>query len=714
MAVMAEPRVCFVVTELLGIIPNGGIATATVHTALVLAQQGYRVDLFYCGVQDEMQLEWVDRYERAELRVRRLDRSQTAHPPFVADSYRLYQQLKHDAYDTIVFQDWQGLGYCSMVAKREGLAFTTTRLVHICHGPTNWLRQANSQLAVEGHELGYAHMERRSAELADVIVGPSRHLIDWMGQAGWNLPAQRHVIPYFTEAHTIDVHSRVQPAAERSDPLTELVFFGRLEERKGVRVLTGALNLLGPKLLDGVTVAFVGREATLTRADVTAMIDPDVRDRLGRLLFHGHFDQAQARAYLKQPGRVAIVPSYLDNSPNVVYECIDDRISFLASRAGGSGELVADADRESVLFDPSPASLAGLLGPLVAERRAPVPAMPSYSGDASLAAWRPLLEPAPPTTPATEASADDAPLVSVVVPHFNQPELIWPTLQSIADQDYPNLEIVLVDDGSTDAAAVENLSALEAHEWGRPFTLVRQENLYLGAARNTGARHAKGDLLAYVDDDDLISADYIRVLVCALHAFDADAVTVAIHGVEADDAGTIQPNADNATWVFFGDAPHLGTMINVFGGAAAMYRRAALDAVGGFFLHRDIGHEDWDLLARLNLAGHTVVSVPEPLYTYRVRPKSMLRTTPTWANMQPVFESYKQHLPEALRSWAELVRGQQEVIDELRASRGVAELERRAAVAALEQHQRYLAVLRRSLRTSGDESRGSSPGARDG
>jgi glycosyltransferase involved in cell wall biosynthesis len=700
MAAMAESRVCFAVTELLGLVRNGGIATATTHAAQVLSEHGYQVDLFYCGLQEELEAEWAERYRRAGVTVRWLDRSQMVHPPFIADSYRLYQRLKQLSYDAVVFQDWQGLGYCSVVAKRQGLAFDRTRLIHICHGPNEWLREANRQLMLDGHELGSAQMERRSAELADAIVGPSRHLIDWMQGAGWQLPDAQFVIPYFTEGDTVDLTARPEPVSVEGEPLTELAFFGRLEERKGVRMFAQALNLLGPKLLDGVIVSFVGREATLTRDQVTAMIEPPVRERLGGLHFHGTFDQAQARNYLRQPGRVAIVPSYLDNSPNVIYECIEDRISFLASRAGGTGELVAESDRDATLFDPSPRSLADLLSPLVAERRKPRPALPSYDGPTSLDAWRPLLAPVEDATGVSEPGRGESPLVSVVVPHFNQPELIWLTLQSIAAQSYPALEIVLVDDGSTDPAAIENLAALESHDWGRPFTVVRQENQYLGAARNTGAAHANGELVAFVDDDDLIAPDYITVLVSALSAMEADAVTIAIHGVEAADDGTIPDEPDNAVWVFFGDAPHLGTVLNVFGGAAALYKRAALEAVDGFFTHRDIGHEDWDLLARLNLAGHRVVSVPEPLYTYRVRPKSMLRTTPTWANMQPVFDSYRALLPEALRPWAELVRGQQDIIDDLRARVGVAEGERTALAAALEQHQRYLTVLRRGLERS--------------
>ena len=70
----------------------------------------------------------------------------------------------------------------------------------------------------------------------------------------------------------VDLAVRPEPVSVEGEPLTELAFFGRLEERKGVRVFAQALNLLGPKLLDGVIVSFVGREATITRDQVTSMI----------------------------------------------------------------------------------------------------------------------------------------------------------------------------------------------------------------------------------------------------------------------------------------------------------------------------------------------------------------------------------------------------------------------------------------------------------
>ena len=252
MAAMAESRVCFVVTELLGLVRNGGIATATTHAALVLSQHGYDVDLFYCGMQERME-PGLGRSLPACRRHGALARPHPDGPSAVRGG-----QLSPvpPAEGVVVRRDrLPGLAGPGLLLDGRQASRTrvrrSTRLIHICHGPNEWLREANRQLVLDGHELGYAHMERRSAELADAIVGPSRHLIDWMAGAGWKLAEQQSVIPYFTEGHTVDLQARPQPAVESTDPLTELVFFGRLEERKGVRVFAEALNVLGPKLLDG-------------------------------------------------------------------------------------------------------------------------------------------------------------------------------------------------------------------------------------------------------------------------------------------------------------------------------------------------------------------------------------------------------------------------------------------------------------------------------
>lgn len=99
------------------------------------------------------------------------------------------------------------------------------------------------------------------------------------------------------------------------------------------------------------------------------------------------------------------------------------------------------------------------------------------------------------------SATSSQPLVSVVVPAYNYAHLIRETLDSLAAQTYPHWECVVVDDGSTDetGAVVGAYAAGDAR-----VRYVRQENLKLSAARNTGVRHAAGAYFQFLDADDLI------------------------------------------------------------------------------------------------------------------------------------------------------------------------------------------------------------------
>jgi glycosyltransferase involved in cell wall biosynthesis len=89
------------------------------------------------------------------------------------------------------------------------------------------------------------------------------------------------------------------------------------------------------------------------------------------------------------------------------------------------------------------------------------------------------------------------PLISVIVPVFNCERFVAEALQSVLAQDYPNLELVVVDDGSTDATPDVVRSV---HPKVR---LVCQRNLGPAAARNRGIRESHGEYLAFLDGDDV-------------------------------------------------------------------------------------------------------------------------------------------------------------------------------------------------------------------
>jgi glycosyltransferase involved in cell wall biosynthesis len=101
------------------------------------------------------------------------------------------------------------------------------------------------------------------------------------------------------------------------------------------------------------------------------------------------------------------------------------------------------------------------------------------------------------------------PLITVIVPIYNVENYLNRCLQSIVDQTYLNLEIILVNDGSTDS------SKSIANKWAKKdqrIRLINQKNQGLSAARNKGIQEAKGEYLTFIDSDDFITTDYVSYL----------------------------------------------------------------------------------------------------------------------------------------------------------------------------------------------------------
>lgn len=115
------------------------------------------------------------------------------------------------------------------------------------------------------------------------------------------------------------------------------------------------------------------------------------------------------------------------------------------------------------------------------------------------------------------------PLVSILMPLYNAEQWVEETIRSCQEQTYTNWELIIVDDGSTDASAsiVEKIASSEPR-----ITLLQQPNAGACVARNLAFRHCKGDYVMYLDADDLISPDKIELQVEVLSH--ADPETVAI------------------------------------------------------------------------------------------------------------------------------------------------------------------------------------------
>ena len=101
------------------------------------------------------------------------------------------------------------------------------------------------------------------------------------------------------------------------------------------------------------------------------------------------------------------------------------------------------------------------------------------------------------------------PLVSIVIPMFNAEDWIVGLLTSVANQSYQNIEILLVNDGSTDSS-MDLVATFSRENPGTNLHIISQENAGVSSARNEGVRNSNGEFIAFVDSDDLWLSEKIE------------------------------------------------------------------------------------------------------------------------------------------------------------------------------------------------------------
>lgn len=125
------------------------------------------------------------------------------------------------------------------------------------------------------------------------------------------------------------------------------------------------------------------------------------------------------------------------------------------------------------------------------------------------------------------------PLISVVVPVYNVENLLHYAVDSLLKQDYGNIEIILVNDGSSDKSGAVCDAYAEKYE---NISVYHKENGGQSSARNLGLKYCKGTYIGFIDSDDWISEDMYSYLHSLLVIHDADVSSVAIQPVEKHDA----------------------------------------------------------------------------------------------------------------------------------------------------------------------------------
>jgi glycosyltransferase involved in cell wall biosynthesis len=334
------------------------------------------VDCLYAGnsATGTPASEWTRLYEANGIEIRTIARSEEmVEPSYLARARDIERTLAADPPDVVIAQDLAAPASTALRTRQLGLGFDRTLFVVYCHGGRRWI----TDTARKVHVLPGAHavtlLEQACVELADVVVSPSSYLVDWMRGERWRLPERSFVIPYLSRSTA----TGERPAAGRTngDRVERIAFFGRLEERKGLRPFAEGLNALAPDLLRDVELEFVGAATPAwPRERIESLLSEETRRTLRRISFETSLDQPEALSRLSRPGTLAVMPSLGETFSNAVYECLERGIPFLASDAGAPPELVAAPDRSRVLFEPTAEGIASALRRALSDRGALRPA----------------------------------------------------------------------------------------------------------------------------------------------------------------------------------------------------------------------------------------------------------------------------------------------------------------------------------------------------
>ncbi len=204
------------------------------------------------------------------------------------------------------------------------------------------------------------------------------------------------------------------------------------------------------------------------------------------------------------------------------------------------------------------------------------------------------------------------PFVSVIIPVYNGERYLASTLQSVFAQDYQPLEVIVVDDGSTDSSTRLVREFTDVH-------YIRQENRGVAAARNVGIAAARGEYLAFLDQDDLWEPDKLRRQVDCLTQH-AHLGYVIVH-----ERLVVEPGMAAPSWL---KTALLTSDHPAFVPSALMVRTTTLDRIGTFD-QRYLMSSDSDWFFRAKDLGVPMAILPQTLLLRRIHDQNHSAQTGT-------------------------------------------------------------------------------------
>ncbi|WP_176015541.1 glycosyltransferase [Burkholderia sp. BCC0398] len=513
--------------------------------------------------------------------------------------------------DYIEFPDWGGLGFATTQEKLLGREFDDSVVAVRLHTVDSLLADVDSRL-VDKHALATYDLERKALADCDYViaqipeVGHAIKAFFGFSDEEW-LPRMHVHAPPVTLDFGGGAEESITPCAD-----TPIVFPSKIQHLKRPDLfLRGACGFLHAHPEYRGNIVFVAHSSPDAMARLQRMVPPDLK---GRFVFLENASPVE-RAHLLSRS-ISVTASQFESFCLSAYEAsLAGAICVLNGNNPAFGDSSPWRDGINCCkFDGTAEGLAAALAVAYAGGVREVVKTPSGPSPCNVLQARP-----------TPKLVENRPLVSVVVPHFNLGEYLPRTLDSILASTYENVEIVIVDDCSTDALSCVTIERIQT--LGGRIRIIRNPmNIGLAATRNVALRHVRGEFILTLDADDLIEPQFIEIAVNALQCNLAFDFVVPQTGFFLDrEEGQIGRQAAFADYaVFYGEARALGMYENRFSTATCMARTTVLRELK--YREELEAYEDWDLYARALAAGKRFIATNGIHFFYRRRANSMYHT----------------------------------------------------------------------------------------
>jgi len=638
---------------------GGGVGAFVTRWANLLQQAGEHVTIVMTGIDSALMR--VDPNWRVRYRENGISLIELQVPPVISKrrpdvpTMRLAEIVTpalHD-FDVAYFMDWGNTAF-HLLRERRYSSNRGPVCVTVLHGPSEWVLRANREHPKLPWDLHLAYQERYSALHSNFVVSPSHFMVEHLKSLGWEFPGEVEVLGLPMPKSADAPPNNLTPSQIR-----KIVYFGRVEESKGIRNFVLALQHFAKGAVYKPEIVLLGKDADWGRPSGEQLLDfawQGLREAGFKVSREASLDSENACRFLRENAleTLCVIPSLADNHPYTVIEAsLIPGLNLIACRSGGVPEILRGAERQ--LCDPLPMDLAERIRERV---NTPLGAaeLARYNWRAANERWLEFHRKAAASAKVRSPRAlpERKLTVDVCVTYFQKAAYLGQLMESLEEQTETDFHVIAVNDGSPDAESNRVFEEQGAKASSRGWDFYRQENAFVDAARNSAARRGTGDLILFIDSDDVPARNAIARMREAMTLSGDDALICASYLFTSEKqpfdpaTGEVLVPADETNIPLGMDL--VGGLVNpcVFGASMFVIRRSVFEKVGGFRELRGAHDGHWEFYVRLALEGYKIDVLPELLLFYRQAEGSPSRTLPSQGSYRTRFlDTYEDRLRTA-------------------------------------------------------------------